>query len=142
MSSRLFLYFRGLLIYLLVREVFNRLQRYGKVFKLPKNYVIIFENQAKLMLESVEQFFTMLYKCWANKLAVFLILLIINLLCFSINLLPRDDPEKYRFVQQLFLLFLVHLTDGVTLLPLLGVTHRFIVLRALPWAMRCCPCWA
>ena len=50
-------------ILLLVREVFNRLQRYGKVFKLPKNYVIIFENQAKLMLESVEQFFKMLYKC-------------------------------------------------------------------------------
>ena len=50
-------------ILLLVREVFNRLQRYGKVFKLPKNYVIIFENQAKLMAESVEQFFKMLYKC-------------------------------------------------------------------------------
>ena len=50
-------------ILLLVREVFNRLQRYGKVFKLPKNYVIIFENHAKLMLESVEQFFKMLYKC-------------------------------------------------------------------------------
>ena len=49
--------------HLLVREVLNRLQRYGKVFKLPKNYVIIFENQAKLMLESVEQFFKMLYKC-------------------------------------------------------------------------------
>ena len=49
--------------HLLVREVFNRLQRYGKVFKLPKNYVIIFENQAKLMAESVEQFFKMLYKC-------------------------------------------------------------------------------
>ena len=46
-------------ILLLVREVFNRLQRYGKVFKLPKNYVIIFENQAKLMLESVEQFLKM-----------------------------------------------------------------------------------
>ena len=29
--------------------------------------------------------------------------------------------EKYRFVQQFFLLFLVHLTDGVTLLPLQGV---------------------
>ena len=42
-------FFRGLLLQLLVREVFNRLQRYGKVFKLPKNYVIIFENQAKLM---------------------------------------------------------------------------------------------
>ena len=38
------------LVHLLVREVLNRLQRYGKVFKLPKNYVIIFENQAKLML--------------------------------------------------------------------------------------------
>ena len=47
------------MILLLVREVFNRLQRYGKVFKLPKNYVIIFENQAKLMLESVEQFLKM-----------------------------------------------------------------------------------
>ena len=47
------------LVHLLVREVFNRLQRYGKVFKLPKNYVIIFENQAKLMLESVEQFLKM-----------------------------------------------------------------------------------
>ena len=46
-------------ILLLVREVLNRLQRYGKVFKLPKNYVIIFENQAKLMLESVEQFLKM-----------------------------------------------------------------------------------
>ena len=46
-------------ILLLVREVFNRLQRYGKVFKLPKKYVIIFENQAKLMLESVEQFLKM-----------------------------------------------------------------------------------
>ena len=56
-------FFRGLLLHLLVREVFNRLQRYGKVFKLPKNYVIIFENHAKLMLESVEQFFKMLYKC-------------------------------------------------------------------------------
>ena len=42
-------FFRGLLIQLLVREVFNRLQRYGKVFKLPKKYVIIFENQVKLM---------------------------------------------------------------------------------------------
>ena len=51
------------LVHLLVREVFNRLQRYGKVFKLPKKYVIIFENQAKLMLESVEQFLKMLYKC-------------------------------------------------------------------------------
>ena len=93
-------------------------------------------------LESVEQFWRMLCKCWANSLTTFLILLIINLLCFSINLLPRDELEKYRFVQQLFLLFLVHLTDGVTLLPLQGVTHCFIVLRALPWAMRCCPCWA
>ena len=41
-----------------------------------------------------------------------------------------------------FSFFWVHLTDGVTLLPLQGVTHRFIVLRALPWAMCCCPCWA
>ena len=31
------------------------MQRYGKVFKLPKNYVIIFENQAKLMA----------WICWA-----------------------------------------------------------------------------
>ena len=84
------------LVHLLVREVFNRLQRYGKVFKLPKKYVIIFENQAKLMLESVEQFLKMLYKCWANRLTVFLILLIINLLCFSINLLPRDEEANHE----------------------------------------------
>ena len=50
-----YFFFRGLLIHLLVREVLNRLQRYGKVFKLPKNYVIIFENQAKLMA----------WICWA-----------------------------------------------------------------------------
>lgn len=66
-----------------------------------------------------------------------------QLIVFLINLLPRDDSEKYRFVQQLFLLFLgssdrwsdafapagryssLHCPQGVALgyalLPLLGV---------------------
>ena len=43
------------MLYLFVRDVSNRWQRYEKVFKLPKNYVIIFENQAKLMA----------WICWA-----------------------------------------------------------------------------
>ena len=35
---------------LLVRDVSNRWQRYEKVFKLPKNYEIIFEKQTKLLI--------------------------------------------------------------------------------------------
>ena len=38
------------MLYLFVRDVSNRWQRYEKVFKLPKNYVIIFEKQTKLLI--------------------------------------------------------------------------------------------
>ena len=37
-------------LHLLVRDVSNRWQRYDKVFKLPKNYGIIFEKQTKLLI--------------------------------------------------------------------------------------------
>ena len=37
-------------LHLLVRDVSNRCQRYDKVFKLPKNYGIIFEKQTKLLI--------------------------------------------------------------------------------------------
>ena len=38
------------MLHLLVRDVSNRWQRYEKVFKLPKNYGIIFEKQVKLLI--------------------------------------------------------------------------------------------
>ena len=38
------------MLHLLVRDVSNRWQRYEKVFKLPKNYGIFFEKQAKLLI--------------------------------------------------------------------------------------------
>ena len=36
--------------HLFVRDVSNRWQRYAKVFKLPKNYGIIFEKYAKTLI--------------------------------------------------------------------------------------------
>ena len=38
------------MLHLLVRDVYNRWQRYEKVFKLPQNYGIIFEKQTKLLI--------------------------------------------------------------------------------------------
>ena len=38
------------MLHLLVRDVSDRRQRYGKVFKLAKNYGIIFEKQTKLLI--------------------------------------------------------------------------------------------
>ena len=38
------------MLHLFVRDVSNRWQRYEKVFKLPKNYGIIFEKLAKLLI--------------------------------------------------------------------------------------------
>ena len=37
------------MLHLLVRDVSNRWQRYEKVFKLPKNYGIIFEKTEKIV---------------------------------------------------------------------------------------------
>ena len=45
------------MLHLLVRDVSNRWQRYEKVFKLPKNYGIIFEKTDKIVdLSQVELF--------------------------------------------------------------------------------------
>ena len=37
------------MLHLLVRDVFNLWQRYEKVFKLPKNYRIIFKKSDKIV---------------------------------------------------------------------------------------------
>ena len=79
-------------VHLLVRDVFNLWQIYEKVFKLPKNYRIIFKKSDKIVdVSQVELLTKMWYECWAKNLTLLPFLLILWTLHCPIHLLPRDE---------------------------------------------------
>ena len=82
-------------LHLLARDVFNLWQRYEKVFKLPKNYGIIFKKSDKNVdMSQAELFAKMWYNCWAKNLTQHPYLLILWMLRCPIHLLPRDEDDK------------------------------------------------